>query len=101
MPTGTIGSMRRFPFIALFLLVFASACDRGEDPVPTPSVPTTDSPSLLEALVPEGVPKSFGEDVSATDLPVNELVPPGTEVTDQLLASTTAGDAVVIMYAKR
>ncbi len=91
--------MRRFPVIALLLLVFASACDRDADHAvagsASQSPPSTTSPT---PSIPAGIPPSFGSDVPGADLPLDELIPPGTQVSDRLLASTSAGDAVVIMY---
>jgi hypothetical protein len=91
--------MRRFPMIALLLVVFACACDRDADPAgagsASPSPPGTTSPT---PSVPAGTPPSFDGDVSAEDLPLDELIPPGTQVSDRLLASTSAGDALVIMF---
>lgn len=62
---------------------------------PSPSVAS--SPS--SAAVPAGVPATYDEDVAGRDLPVDELVPPGDEVTGVDRAPTADGDAVVIAFA--
>jgi hypothetical protein len=114
---GTIPSMRRLLAPALVLVVGASACQRDVEPPaasPTPiaSAPVTPPPSAsappspsasppVPPSIPAGIPPSFDDDVAAADLPVGGLIPRGNEVTDRLLATTSAGDAVVVMYAKR
>jgi len=62
-----------------------------------PSPTVTPSPSSVE--IPDGVPASFDEDVLGRDLPIEELVPPGDEVTGVDRAKTTDGEAVVIAFA--
>jgi hypothetical protein len=93
--------MRRFPVIVLLLVVLGSACDRSTAPAvavsASSSQPSTTSPT---PSIPAGIPPSFDDDVPAADLPMDELIPSGTEVADRLQTTTSAGDAVVIMYAK-
>jgi hypothetical protein len=67
----------------------------SESEIPTPSV----EPSPPPAAIPEGVPAAYGADVPARDLPVDELIPPGDEVTGVDRASTGDGEAVVIAFA--
>jgi hypothetical protein len=62
---------------------------------PSPSVAS--SPS--SATIPAGVPVTYDEDVPGRELPVDELVPPGDEVTGVDRARTVEGDAVVIVFA--
>jgi hypothetical protein len=45
------------------------------------------------------VPVTYDEDVPGRELPVDELVPPGDEVTGVDRARTVEGDAVVIVFA--
>jgi hypothetical protein len=117
--TGTIGPVRCFLVIVVVFAAGASGCERGlDDPVvpstrgaspPPSSLPATSPPgtspssvpSPVPPSIPAGIPPSFDDDVAATDLPVGELIPPGNEVTDRLLATTSGGDAVVVMYARR
>jgi hypothetical protein len=63
--------------------------------VPSPTV----APSPSPAEIPDGVPASFDEDVLGRDLPVEELIPPGDEVTGVERAKTADGEAVVIVFA--
>jgi len=62
---------------------------------PSPTV----TPSTSPAEIPDGVPASFGEDVRGRDLPFEELIPPGDEVTGVDRAKTPEGEAVVIVFA--
>jgi hypothetical protein len=62
---------------------------------PSPSV--TPSPSPAE--IPDGVPASFDEDVRGRDLRLEELIPPGDDVTGVDRAKTPGGEAVVIVFA--
>ena len=65
----------------------------AEDPSPT--APASPSP----ATIPDGVPETFDQDVPARDLPVDDLVPPGDEVTGVARAETAEGEAAVITFA--
>ena len=51
--------------------------------------------------VPEGTPDAYDEDVPATEIPVDELVPTGTAVTGSWPAPTSAGDAIVVAFEDR
>ncbi|HET6714539.1 MAG TPA: hypothetical protein VFI59_12615 [Actinomycetota bacterium] len=62
---------------------------------PSPSV----APSPSSAAIPAGVPATYDEDVPGRELPLEELVPPGDEVTGVDRARTADGDAVVIVFA--
>lgn len=66
---------------------------------PTPAPSDAPSPSAGSAAVPDGVPATFADDVPGRDLPVDELVPPGDEVTGVDRARTVDGEAVVISFA--
>jgi len=70
----------------------AEASDTG-----SPSV--APSPSPEPTTLPAGVPASFSEDVPAGELPVDQLIPPGDELTGVRRARTDAGEAVVLMFA--
>ena len=62
---------------------------------PTPSVAATPTP----AAIPAGVPATYDDDVPAPALPVDELVPPGDEVTGVDRATVDDGEAVVVSFA--
>lgn len=62
---------------------------------PTPSVAETPPP----AAIPAGVPATYDDDVSARELPVEELIPPGDEVTSVDRATVGDGEAVVVSFA--
>lgn len=69
----------------------------------TPSVsdepsPTVD-PTSAPATIPDGVPATFDTDLAGRDLPVDELVPPGDEVTGIDRSRSTDGEVVVIVFA--
>jgi hypothetical protein len=62
-----------------------------------PSPTVTPSPSPAE--IPGGVPASFDEDLAGRDLPFEELIPPGDDVTGVDRAKTPEGEAAVIVFA--
>jgi hypothetical protein len=91
---------------ATVLVVLAAACNRNtvelsspsasvsETPQaasPSPSASPSASPSIQPVNVPEGTPASFAEDVDASDLPLDELVPHGTTPTDSWPARASDG----------
>jgi hypothetical protein len=64
------------------------------------ATPTSNAePSPSPAVLPDDVPQTYDEDVAASELPVDELVPPGDDVTDVERARTVEGDTVVIVFA--
>ncbi len=67
-----------------------AACSEPRDP------PTSTQRS---AVLPAGVPAVYVGDVPARDLPVDELIPRGDEVTGVDRAHTGRGEAVVIAFA--
>ena len=66
---------------------------------PTDVASPTLDPTPTPATIPDGVPATFDQDVAGRDLPVEELVPPGDEVTDAVRSGPTDVDVVVIMFA--
>ena len=109
--------MRRIAFpLTVALAVLAVACEgppdgpaasgpaSSESSRPSPTS-TTDEPSTSiepapsPASIPAGVPASFDDDVPASGLPVEDLIPPGDEVTGVERATTGGGEAVVISFA--
>ncbi len=62
---------------------------------PAPSV----APTPPAAAIPTGVPPTYDEDVPARELPVDELIPPGDEVTGVDRATVDDGEAVVLSFA--
>ena len=107
--------MRRLVFPLALTLALAVAC--GSENVLTatgsatdsvsPTTPSVDDDTSHErsrrpvrpAEIPDGVPTSFDEDVAGRDLPVEDLVPPGDEVTGVDRAKVPDGEAVVITFA--
>jgi hypothetical protein len=53
------------------------------------------------ATLPPGTPDSFAEDVPASNVPADELVPAGTNVTDSWPVITSTGDAIVVAFEDR
>lgn len=110
--------MRRIFFPAVVLVVLLVSCE-GQSPASAPSIsapsssseaatadPTdTVSPAVAPSAssaagsLPDGVPTTFGEDVPARELPGDELIPPGDELTGVRRARTDGGDAVVLLFA--
>ncbi|MGZ8615145.1 MAG: hypothetical protein ACXWX4_10775 [Actinomycetota bacterium] len=109
--------MRRFASLVLTVAFLVAACDGAEKaPMATgsatdsasptgstePSVSQAPSPSAdpspSPAPIPDGVPATFEEDVSGRELPVDDLVPTGDEVTGVDRARTADGEAVVIVF---
>ena len=68
-------------------------------PSPTDAPSPTVDPTPAPAAIPDGVPASYDEDVAGRELPVDELVPPGDEVTDSVRSRSTDGEIVVIVFA--
>src|SRR5215207_1584760 len=62
-----------------------------------PSAMVTPSPSA--ATIPDGVPATFDRDLAGRDLPLEELVPPGDEVTGVDHTRSAEGEFVVIAFA--
>lgn len=102
------------------LAISAAACGgSAQEPIATdppangevPSVTVNPSPSASDepsptgdptpapATIPDGVPATFDQDVAGRDLPVDELVPPGDEVTDAVRSRSTDAEVVVIVFA--
>lgn len=97
------------------MVVVLSSCggDPGQAPSPPsltpgtsrpaistePSAPSPTTPSPSVATLPAGVPATYGQDVSARDLPISQLIPKGDEVTGADRARTSAGEAIVIAFA--
>jgi hypothetical protein len=117
---GSIERMRTWAPIVMLLAGLLAACDQGpggptgavspDDPAgtstaaPSETAGATSSASpgkspAPEPVSPPGVPSSFGEDVPARELPIEELIPVGDEVTGVDRATTDAGEAVVIAFA--
>jgi hypothetical protein len=99
----------------LTLIALSVACDGSADePVatgppssasgasPSPSAIEDPSPSVEPApppaAIPAGVPASYHDDVASRELPVDELIPPGDEVTGVDRATTAGGEAVVVAF---
>jgi hypothetical protein len=96
------------------LLLALTACNGGTPTVSvppaspsgslpgSPSYPATASLTPSSAVtpsdVPPGVPASYPKDRPAAALPVASLVPPGATVTDNWVATTSAGDQVGVAY---
>lgn len=55
------------------------------------------SPSIIP--LPDGVPATYDLDVTARDLPIDQLIPDGDEVTGVDRARTSTGEAIVIAFA--
>lgn len=108
--------MRRIVFLTIAVVLLAACAALSDDPPTTgtrspttpsptsgvshtPSPSEAPSPSAAPAALPDGVPAAFDEDVPARDLPVDELVPPGDEVTGVDRGATAEGEAVVISFA--
>jgi hypothetical protein len=111
--------VRRIALPALLAIaVNAAACDgAANEPVatvsssssasgsPSPTTSATEKPSpspqptSSPVTIPAGVPGTFDDDVPARDLSVEDLVPPGDEVTSVDRARTADGEAVVIAFA--
>jgi hypothetical protein len=110
--------MRRVASLLLAVAVCLAGCDAWEkgpqaigstSATASPSAASTASASSSSASepssvptpveIPDGVPATFDEDVPARDLPVDDLVPPGDEVTSVDRARTADGEAVVIAFA--
>ena len=64
----------------------------------TPSAAQPPAPSPAVTL-PDGVPRTFGQDLPARDLPIDQLIPPDDEDTGVDRARTSAGEAIVITFA--
>ena len=79
--------------------------DNGELPSVTVSPSVSDEPSPTvdptpaPAIIPDGVLATFDQDVAGRDLPVDELVPPGDEVTDAVRSRSAQVEVVVIVFA--
>jgi hypothetical protein len=77
----------------------APAMTSSPEPSPTASPSPSVEPTSPPATIPDGIPATFDQDVAGRDLPVEELIPPGDEVTGVERAKTTDGEAVVIVFA--
>lgn len=108
--------MRRLVLPCLILAVLATGCGDAPEPpaatgetpsapdpaspaTPAPSAPSTPSPEPSQTIdLPDGVPSSYADDVAGRDLPVDDLVPPGDDVTG---VTRTRGqvEAVVVTFA--
>jgi hypothetical protein len=103
--------MRRAMWATAFV-VLAAAC--GGETVPTPSVTESSSagspppsgspsdsatpgPSIEPVDVPAGTPPTYDEDLHATDLPADELVPEGSTPTDVWPAIAPDGTQFVLI----
>jgi hypothetical protein len=115
--------MRFLRGVALLLcvtVVIAAACGGAEPMSPgtslsaeSPSLPSTtsptDSPSPMlpsvgpspTATIPSGTPEAFEDDVPASEVPPDALVPRGTTVIDVWPVSTATGDAIVVAFEDR
>jgi hypothetical protein len=88
--------MRHLPAtVALIVAVLVASCSGSGSGSPGLASPEQPAPTL-----PAGVPDSFDEDVPASEIPARALIPPGTEVTDAWLASTSAGESIVVAYTR-
>lgn len=76
----------------------ASPTGSAEPSVSQEPSPTAE-PGPSPAVIPDGVPATFDEDVPGRELPVDDLVPPGDEVTGVDRAKTADGETVVIVFA--
>jgi hypothetical protein len=108
---------RLFPLLLVVALSAVACGAREKGPIatgsttnsasPATSAPTSASqepsptvePGPSPAEIPDGVPTSFDEDVAGRDLPVEDLVPPGDQVTGVDRAKVPGGEAVVIAFA--
>ena len=62
-----------------------------------PTVEPTTEPSPAPEL-PAGLPASYDEDAAARDVPPEALAPPGVDVTDAIVAATSSGESIVVMW---
>jgi hypothetical protein len=69
------------------------------EPSPTEDPTPTFGPTPPPATIPEGVPATFDRDLAGRDLPLEELVPPGDEVTGVDHSRSPGGELVVIVFA--
>ena len=77
------------------LLICLAACHFGaSDSLPTAGTPTV-PPSL-----PRGLPTANPSDLPAGDVPVDDLVPRGDDVTGTWFAHTSRGDAIVVAWQR-
>jgi hypothetical protein len=60
--------------------------------------PATTSPTASPTALPSGLASPFGEDLTAEDVPLAELVPAGTEPTGSWIARIPTGDAIVVAW---
>src|SRR6478752_10127746 len=79
---------------AAFLICLA-ACRGGTDD----ARPTTGTPASPPSL-PRGLPTAYPSDLPAGDVPVDDLVPSGDEVTGTWYAHTSEGDAIVVAWQR-
>lgn len=90
--------------IALWaLLVFAAAsCEGDGAPSPTATSPTATSPPATAGPfgLPQGTPPSFDEDLAASDLPLDELVPEGARPVARWEADPAIGESVLVSYER-
>ncbi|MGH2631093.1 MAG: hypothetical protein ACRDHI_11135 [Actinomycetota bacterium] len=108
--------MRRIVFPAIVVVLLAACGAPADDPLtrgsgssrisrptsgvsPTPAPTEQPSPSAAPSTLPDGVPATFDEDLPARELPVDELVPPGDDVTGVDRGATAQGEVVVISFA--
>jgi hypothetical protein len=79
----------------------SSASPAATAPTPTTTpLPTSSGASVSPVPdLPAGVPASFDRDVPSGDVPSDALVPADTEVTGTWYATTSAGDAIVAVWA--
>jgi hypothetical protein len=88
------------------LIVLASACsgDASTDATAAPSTGTSATSSTQSTTpsrapnLPSDLPAGFDEDVPASEVPPEALVPPKTEATGVWLADTTEGEAIVVAW---
>jgi hypothetical protein len=110
--------VRRIAFpLSVVLALLAVACEAPADGpaaggssssasiVSPPAASTTQEPSTSiepappPAAIPAGVPATYDDDVPVRELPLDELIPPGDEITGVDRATTAGGEAVVISFA--
>jgi hypothetical protein len=108
---------RRLVPVVVVSAMMLAACGQGSPPreaTSAASTPTVDpgasggttpsaAPSSAQttppiATLPDGVPASFDADVAGRQLPVEELIPPGDEITSVARARTDLGEAVLLVF---
>ena len=77
----------------------APSMTSSPEPSPTDDPTPAISPTPAPATIPDGVPATFHHDVAGRALPLDELVPPGDEVTGVDHSRSSEGEFVVIVFA--